>query len=83
MCKPLPTAASNCDSSVHSGGQYSGCPLLAASSQGLTLVHFLSQRKRLLWNRGCIQGVFKGCLAGVMGYQEEFWGVICVTNGSS
>ena len=39
-----------------------------AKRQGLTLVHFLAQRKHLVWDRGCIQGVFRGCLGGVRGY---------------
>ena len=29
--------------------------------QGLTLVHFSAQRKRLLWDRGCAEGVYRGC----------------------
>jgi len=28
--------------------------VLAGVRQGLTLVHFSAQRKRLLWERGCI-----------------------------
>ena len=40
----------------------------SASAQGLTLVHFSAQLKRLLRNRGCIQGMCKGCLGGVRGY---------------
>jgi len=32
--------------------------LLMAIGQGLTLVHFLAQLKRFLWNRGCIEGLF-------------------------
>jgi len=27
-------------------------------AQGLTLVHLLAQRKRILWERGCIKGYF-------------------------
>jgi len=34
-------------------------------NQGLTLVLFSAQRKRLLWNWGCIWGLFTGCLGGV------------------
>jgi hypothetical protein len=33
--------------------------------QGLTLVHCSAQRKRFVWNRGCIMGLFRGCLRGV------------------
>ena len=32
--------------------------------QGLTLVHFPAQRKRFLWDRGCVQGLFRGCSGG-------------------
>jgi len=38
-----------------------------ASAQGLTLVHFLAQRKRFLCDRGCIWELFQGCLAGGRG----------------
>jgi hypothetical protein len=46
--------------------------------QGLTLVHFSAQRKRLLWDRGWIQRLFRGCLRGVRGYE----GILCVRIGS-
>jgi len=36
-----------------------------ARRQGLTLVHFLAQRKQLVWDRGCIEGLFRGCLGAV------------------
>jgi hypothetical protein len=36
-----------------------------ARHQGLTLVHFPAQLKHFLWDRGCIEEVFMGCLAGV------------------
>jgi len=39
----------------------------SAVSQGLTLVHFPTQLKRFVWDRGCIQGLFGGCLWGVRG----------------
>jgi hypothetical protein len=42
----------------------SNCALV----QGLRLVHFWAQLKRFLWDRRCIQGVFRGCLGGVRGY---------------
>ena len=32
--------------------------------QGLTLVHVSAQRKRFLWDRGCIEGFIRGCLGG-------------------
>jgi len=44
----------------------SGTP--SASAQGLTLLHFSAQRKRFLWDRGCIQGLFRGYVIGVKGY---------------
>jgi hypothetical protein len=40
---------------------------LEAEGQGLTLVHFSAQRKRFLWDRGCVQGVYRGCLRVVAG----------------
>ena len=36
--------------------------------QGLTLVQFSAQCKRFLWDRGCMKGLFKGCLRGVSGW---------------
>ena len=50
----------------------------SAFSQGLTLVHFPAQLKRLLCDTGCSQGLFRGhlgvcrgvfrrCLGGVQG----------------
>jgi len=39
---------------------------------GLTLVHFSAQRKRFLWDRGFIQGLSRGCLAGVRVYEGVF-----------
>jgi hypothetical protein len=35
------------------------------SCQGLILVHFSARRKRFLWDRGCSQGLFRDCFAGV------------------
>ena len=37
--------------------------------QGLTLVHFSAQCKRFLWDRRCIQGLFRGCLRVVRAYE--------------
>jgi len=39
--------------------------LVTAAKQGLTLLHFSAQLKRFLWDRGCIQGLFRGSFAGV------------------
>ena len=38
-----------------------------AFMQGLTLVHFSAQRKRILWDRECIQGLFRGVFRGCQG----------------
>jgi len=38
------------------------------NGQGVSLVHFSAQRKHFLWARGCIQGLFRGYIAGVSGY---------------
>jgi len=40
---------------------------LPTTTQGLTLVQFSAQRKRCLWDRECIWGLFRGCLGGVGG----------------
>ena len=45
---------------------------LPSFSQGRTLVHFSAQRKRFLWDRGCIQGFLRGCVGGVRGYHGTF-----------
>jgi len=45
-----------------------------ASGQGLTLVHFSAQRKRFMWDRGCTQGLVRGCLgvySGVLGGVQD------------
>ena len=45
--------------------------------QGLTLVHFSAQRKRILWDRGAI----RGCLGGfqeLSGGVKEYQGVFRV-----
>jgi len=34
--------------------------LLLSHRQGLTLVYFSAQRKRFLWDRGCVQVLFRG-----------------------
>ena len=44
----------------------------AAAHQGLTLVHFSTQRKRFLWDRGSIEGLFRGCLVALRGYSGVF-----------
>jgi hypothetical protein len=44
----------------------------ASSTQGLTLVHISAQRKRFLWDRGCTQGSFRGCLGGDEGCDGVF-----------
>ena len=39
-----------------------GMPVVTASGQGLTLVHVSAQPQRYLWDRGCVFGLFSGCL---------------------
>jgi hypothetical protein len=56
--------------------------LLHAFAQGLTLVHFSAQRKRLLWKRGCVVcclGGVWGVLVGVQGVRRVY---LCSRNGS-
>jgi hypothetical protein len=43
--------------------------VLAASAQGLTLAHFSAQLKRFLLDKGCVWGLFRGCLGAVWGCQ--------------
>ena len=49
--------------------------LLTADGQGPTLVHFSAQRKRFLWHRGCVQGLFKGEFRGCQGVLGSVEGV--------
>jgi len=51
--------------------------------QGLTLVHFSAQLKRLLWDRGSIQGLFRGGLGGVRGDHGVLRVCFCVRNGAA
>jgi len=44
----------------------------STSFQGLTLVHFSAQAERFAWDRGCAEGLFKGCVGGVWGYERGF-----------
>ena len=39
-----------------------------AERQGLTFVPFSAQLKHFVWDRGCIKGVFRGCLGSDRGY---------------
>ena len=55
-----------------------GAPPRAPLAQGLTLVHFLAQRKHFLCDRGSIQGVFRR-FYGALG---DLQGVFCIRNGS-
>ena len=58
-------------------------PALMPEPQGLTLVHFSAQRKRFLRDRGCVQGLFRGCLGGVREWEGVYRVCTCVRNGSS
>jgi len=58
-------------------------PMVAAVShstavQRLTLVHFSAQRKLFVWDRGFIQGLFRGCSGGVRGYLGVSW--VCLVS---
>ena len=48
------------------------------AKQGLTLVHFMAQRKRFLWNWGCILGLLRGCLRGAWEVLGDYQGVFMV-----
>jgi len=52
----------------HGGGEGAGLHG-ATNEQGLILVHLSAQRKRFLWSRGCIKGLFRGSVRGIRGYQ--------------
>ena len=49
-CKPLPSMAAAA-SGVMTASR--AAVAVRATAQGLTLVHFSSQRKHFLWDRGC------------------------------
>ena len=44
-------------------------PLTMTYEQGLTLVHFSAQLERFLWDKGCMQGLFRWCVGGFRGYE--------------
>jgi len=67
-CKPLPVSSSALAARTRRTAWL-------ASEQGITLVHFSAQLKRCVWDRGCIQGLFRGCL-GVSGGIGEYVGCI-------
>jgi len=46
--------------------------ILPSCDHGLTLVHVSAQLKRLLWDRGCTEGLFKGCIGDVEGHTGMF-----------
>ena len=73
-------AASTSESLAKNGdGSDSSAVLGSTVSQGLTLVQFSAQRKRFLSDRGCIWGLFRGCLGVIGGVQ----GIFCVRNRSN
>jgi len=46
-----------------------GAHLRAAGlRQGITLVLSSAQRKRFVWDKGCIERLYTGCVGGVKGY---------------
>ena len=48
-----------------------------AARQGLTLVNYSAQRKHFIWARGCIQGPYRGCIAGVYGIRGCLGCILC------
>jgi len=44
----------------------------SALNQGVSLVHFSAQRKRFLWDWGCVAGLIRGHSAGHGGYDGVF-----------
>jgi hypothetical protein len=56
---PPPKNAAAAPAAPGHGSAYSAAP---AMCQGLTLAHYLAQRKRFLWDRGFILGLFGVCL---------------------
>jgi len=69
ICAPLPSTAAALHDWFCGNGAWSPSASMRLSNgawrQGHTLVHFSAQRKRFLWHRGCIQGLFTGCLGGL------------------
>ena len=57
---------------LEEGHDVIGVAAAAATEQGLTLVHFSAQRKRFMWDTGCMEGLFWGWLQGGRGYWEVF-----------
>ena len=53
-----------------------------AVEHGLTLVPNSDQLEQFVWDRGCIKGVFRGCLGGVRVYQGVCRVTLCFRNGS-
>jgi hypothetical protein len=56
--------------------------LLAAARQRLTPVHFSAQRKRFLWDKGCLWGVYGVFLAWEEGVFGRLGDVLGVRNAS-
>ena len=69
---PLPRIIFGMSSSSSSSDRPSSDRPSITSDQGLTLIHFSAQRKRFLWDKGCLFELFKGCLGGVRGYEGVF-----------
>ena len=61
-------AAAAAAAAVGASGAVPGFPERLACRQGLTLVHSSAQLKRLLCDRGCSSGLFRGCLGAGWGY---------------
>ena len=65
---PSPTYRTVLMSPVISGSAAHTPCVYSAAHQGLTLVHFSAQREHFLLDKGCILGLFRGCLGGVGEY---------------
>jgi len=79
---PGPTRISrrSCSTLATSSGSTSAAlpvMLTSAPAQGLTLVHFLAQLKRMLWHRGASR-MFLGGISEVSGGIKEYQGVFRV-----
>ena len=66
MTSPSPTAAP-APSAPDTAGAAAAVSAVSAANQGLTLLQISTQRKRFLWNRGCIYGLLRGYLRGIRG----------------
>ena len=69
---PYPMAV--CSRSLQPGGR--------PWHQGLTLVHLPAQRKRFLWDKGCLGAVYEVLMVGLEGVFRALEDGLSVRNGS-